>query len=150
MPKLTSFDELRAMRNMLLADRDQRRVRVTICAGTACGASGSNSTARAVRAHLLRHGLANQVALQVTGCHGFCEMGPFLCLEPQHRVGAELVDRNHHAERLAPGDTLVSLHYALDFALKQSAGAANWPDRCRGDPSPHRDKSTTTRPRRTG
>lgn len=83
MPKLTSFDELRAMRNMLLADRDQRRVRVTICAGTACGASGSNSTARAVRAHLLRHGLANQVALQVTGCHGFCEMGPFLCLEPQ-------------------------------------------------------------------
>lgn len=90
MPRLLSFDELRAMRDMLLADRDQRPIRVTICAGTACGASGSNATARAVRAHLLRNGLAERVALQVTGCHGFCEMGPFLCVEPQQAFYAQV------------------------------------------------------------
>jgi len=78
------------MRDMLLADRDQRPIRVTICAGTACGASGSNATARAVRAHLLRNGLAERVALQVTGCHGFCEMGPFLCVEPQQAFYAQV------------------------------------------------------------
>lgn len=83
MPRLSSLDELRALRKMLLADQDQRKIRITICAGTACGASGAGDTVRAVKAHLLDRGLAGQVALRITGCHGFCEMGPFVCIEPQ-------------------------------------------------------------------
>lgn len=75
---------------MLLADRDQRKIRIKICAGTACGASGANETALAVKRYLLQRGLAKQVAFQVTGCQGFCEMGPFVCVEPQQAFYAQV------------------------------------------------------------
>ncbi len=83
MPKLSSCEELRTLRSMLLADGDQRKVRITICAGTACGASGSNHTAAAAKGYILRSGLADRISLRITGCHGFCEMGPFILAEPQ-------------------------------------------------------------------
>lgn len=90
MPRLSSFEDLRALRSMLLADCDRRKIRITICAGTACGASGADDTAQAVKSYLLQNGLVNQVALQLTGCHGFCEMGPFVCVEPQQAFYAQV------------------------------------------------------------
>jgi NADH-quinone oxidoreductase subunit F len=83
MPRLSSLEELRVLRSMLLADRDQRGLRITICAGTACGASGSNDTTRAVKGYIVQKGLTDKISLQITGCHGFCEMGPFILTEPQ-------------------------------------------------------------------
>jgi len=36
-----------------------------------------------VKRYIIEKGLVGKVALRVTGCHGFCEMGPFILTEPQ-------------------------------------------------------------------
>jgi NADH-quinone oxidoreductase subunit F len=68
---------------MLVDDRDARKLRFCICAGTACQASGSNDIIRVVKKTIIEQGLVDRLSLQITGCHGFCEMGPFILIEPQ-------------------------------------------------------------------
>ncbi len=50
-----------------------------------------------MQGYLLQHGLVDRVALHATGCHGFCEMGPFLLVEPQQTFYAQ-VKVGHVAE----------------------------------------------------
>ena len=97
MPRLNSTRQLRHLRNMLQSDRDRRSLHLTICAGTACRASGSAILLQAVQGYLLQHGLVDRIALHATGCHGFCEMGPFLLVEPQQTFYAQ-VRTEHVAE----------------------------------------------------
>ena len=83
MPRLSSCQELRELRSVLSADQDDSRPRIVICGGTACRASGSGDVILAAQRHILKNGLLDRVGLRVTGCHGFCEMGPFILTEPQ-------------------------------------------------------------------
>ena len=54
-----------------------------ICAGTACHASGRPAVTAAFREQLADKGLADTVRVVETGCHGFCEQGPIVLLQPQ-------------------------------------------------------------------
>lgn len=92
MKRLSSCAELRQLRDLLLANRDPDALRVVICNGTACQASGSMDIVRAAQGHLVRNGLAGKVSLRTTGCHGFCEMGlgPYLAIEPLQVFYAQL------------------------------------------------------------
>ncbi len=83
MPRLSSKDALRHLRELLLSDRDTHRLRIAICAGTACRASGACAVIQAVKAYIIQHNLQGRVAIQTSGCHGFCEMGPFMLTVPQ-------------------------------------------------------------------
>jgi NADH:ubiquinone oxidoreductase subunit F (NADH-binding)/(2Fe-2S) ferredoxin/NAD-dependent dihydropyrimidine dehydrogenase PreA subunit len=62
---------------------DDARTEIRICAGTACHASGRVALKKAVDAALEERGLAGQVAVIETGCHGFCEQGPIMVLRPR-------------------------------------------------------------------
>jgi NADH-quinone oxidoreductase subunit F/NADP-reducing hydrogenase subunit HndC len=66
---------------------------IMVCCGTGCTASGSRQVAEAFERELDRFGLAKSVELVITGCHGFCEMGPLVIVYPQDifyvRVTAE-------------------------------------------------------------
>jgi NADH-quinone oxidoreductase subunit F len=53
-----------------------------VCGGTGCQASRSQTVIDAVRDELSRQGLDTKVRLCVTGCHGFCEQGPVIIIEP--------------------------------------------------------------------
>ena len=55
---------------------------IRICAGTACHASGRAEITKAVREEIEKRGLAGQVTILETGCHGFCELGPILVVDP--------------------------------------------------------------------
>jgi len=84
---------------------------ILICAGTGCVSSGSRSVTDALRAELAAQGLDQQIEITVTGCHGFCEQGPIVIMEPEktfycqvkpedigdivegHLVKGEVVDR---------------------------------------------------------
>ncbi len=90
MPRLSSVDELRELRGMILGDVDQSKSRIVVCAGTACQASGSNDLLRVAKKHIMEQGLIDKVALRITGCHGFCEMGPFILTEPQNAFYAKV------------------------------------------------------------
>jgi len=81
--RLSSIDELRELRSVLFDAIDKNKPCIVVCAGTACQASGSNGVIRVVKRHIIEKGLVGKLALRVTGCHGFCEMGPFILTEPQ-------------------------------------------------------------------
>ena len=83
MLRLSSIDELRKLRSVLFDAIDDDQPRVVVCAGTACQASGSNDIIRVIKRHIIEKGLVGKVAIRITGCHGFCEMGPFILTEPQ-------------------------------------------------------------------
>jgi len=83
MPRIGTIDELEQLRQSIRERAERPGPRITVCAGTACQASGANDVQRIVKRHLIEHDLVDQVALRITGCHGFCEMGPFVVADPQ-------------------------------------------------------------------
>ena len=56
---------------------------LVICAGTACQASGANRIQREIKREIIKRDLVERLNLRITGCHGFCEMGPSILTEPQ-------------------------------------------------------------------
>lgn len=82
MSKLNNISDLNAMRKRLRSRRDSIRTVITICGGTGCQASQSQVVIDAVKKELKKQKLGRKVVVRVTGCHGFCEQGPIMVLEP--------------------------------------------------------------------
>ncbi len=82
MGKLNNISDLNAMRKRLRSRRDSIRTVITICGGTGCQASRSQDVIDAVKKELKKQKLGRKVVVRVTGCHGFCEQGPIMVLEP--------------------------------------------------------------------
>lgn len=55
---------------------------VFICHGTACVSSGSPKIREALDAEIERLELDN-IEVKITGCHGFCQRGPIVIVEPE-------------------------------------------------------------------
>jgi NADH-quinone oxidoreductase subunit F len=81
--RLNSINELKELRRVLFDASDENKPRIVICAGTACQASGSNDIIRVTKRYIIEKRLVGKMSLRITGCHGFCEMGPFILTEPQ-------------------------------------------------------------------
>ena len=86
MPKLKNLEDLQEFRESLLAQREKVITVVTICGGTGCRASRSMKVVEALRAELAAKKLAKSVQLRVTGCHGFCEQGPIIVIDPANTL----------------------------------------------------------------
>jgi len=56
--------------------------RVLVCQGTGCASSGSVEIRRALEREVDQAGLHN-VEVDFTGCHGFCQQGPIVVVEPE-------------------------------------------------------------------
>ncbi len=63
---------------------------LVLCAGTGGQASGSNDIMRVIKRHIIEHDLHDKIALRITGCLGFCEMDPFIIVEPGNNVYPKL------------------------------------------------------------
>ncbi|HEY3354996.1 MAG TPA: NADH-quinone oxidoreductase subunit NuoF [Polyangia bacterium] len=81
--RLTSPAELEQLRQGLAAGREPQRPGVAICAGTGCLACGASEVIAAFAAAIDKEGLTGEVQLRSTGCHGFCEKGPIVVVEPE-------------------------------------------------------------------
>jgi NADH-quinone oxidoreductase subunit F len=88
MSALSSLRELSAYRHGVIVERQQRPERPTlvVCAGTGGQASGSNDIIRVIKRHILQNGLSERIRLRITGCQGFCEMDPFIVVEPGQQL----------------------------------------------------------------
>ena len=82
MSSLNSFRELEHLRERLQKQRQNITTTVMVCGGTGCQTSGSQAVISAIRDELSRQRLGLSVRLCVTGCHGFCEQGPVIIIEP--------------------------------------------------------------------
>jgi NADH:ubiquinone oxidoreductase subunit F (NADH-binding)/(2Fe-2S) ferredoxin/NAD-dependent dihydropyrimidine dehydrogenase PreA subunit len=82
MTRLNSYRELEHLRQRLREQRQNITTTVMVCGGTGCRTSNSQAVIDAVRDELSSQGLDDSVRLCVTGCHGFCEQGPVIIIEP--------------------------------------------------------------------
>ncbi|GBF34561.1 NAD-reducing hydrogenase subunit HoxF [Desulfocucumis palustris] len=87
---------------------------VLICAGTGCVSSGSPKLRKKLEEELAANGLADKVTITTTGCHGFCEQGPLMIVEP-HKTFYTRVTEDDVAEIVASdlvkGETVERLLY---------------------------------------
>jgi NADH-quinone oxidoreductase subunit F len=76
----TKLDEIRAE---ILEARKEQKTCVTICGGTGCHAYGCLKVAQAFVEEVKRQNLEDSVDVRTTGCHGFCERGPIVVIQPE-------------------------------------------------------------------
>jgi len=79
--RMNTPSNLEARRKAIVASRDTNRTCVTVCGGTGCRVYGSEKVIDALRAEITRNGIEADV--RMTGCHGFCEQGPVVVIQPQ-------------------------------------------------------------------
>ena len=66
------------------------RSHVLVCGGTGCASSGSGEVLDAFKKHIEEKGLANEVAVVQTGCHGLCALGPIVVIYPEATYYAQV------------------------------------------------------------
>ena len=92
MDRLTSVEEFKSFRQRILKEKElsDGQPTLVICAGTGGQASGSNDIMRVIKRQILERNLQDKLALRITGCQGFCEMDPFILVEPGHNLYPKL------------------------------------------------------------
>ncbi len=91
---LKSREELKSYRDLAKKAYDAQVKKIVVCAGTGCVASGSIAIHDKLKSLMEEKGLpvsvelmkdphGEEIGLKKSGCHGFCEMGPLLRIEPQ-------------------------------------------------------------------
>mgnify|MGYP004600624095 FL=1 len=94
MNKLNSRDDLTALREVCRKAFDAEKKKILVCGGTGCVAGGSLNIFDRLRSLLEAKGISadveladepheGSVGMKKSGCHGFCEMGPLVRIEPQ-------------------------------------------------------------------
>jgi len=84
MTKINTIKDLKALRKRLLKERKKIRATLVLCGGTGCQASRCQDVIDAVKNELAEQGLKKSVCVRTTGCHGFCEQGPLMVIEPDN------------------------------------------------------------------
>jgi (2Fe-2S) ferredoxin len=54
-----------------------------VCQGTGCESSSSNKIRERLLKSIQENNLADEINVKPTGCHGFCQKGPIVVIEPE-------------------------------------------------------------------
>ena len=79
--KLKNQKDLDKIRSIYADSLKHETKKILVCAGTGCVSSGSLDIFD--RLTLEKEEEGNHIGLKKSGCHGFCEMGPLVRIEPQ-------------------------------------------------------------------
>src|SRR3989304_6194589 len=71
----TTLDELKTKKT------SQRTI--LICRATGCQSQKSDRLQRALEQEVAQLGLGERAEVKFTGCHGFCQQGPIVIIEPE-------------------------------------------------------------------
>ena len=82
MKRLSTVEEFKDFRRIILEEVKEEKPCIVISAGTCGQASGANDIIRIVKRCILDKKLQGRISLRITGCQGFCEMNPFIVVEP--------------------------------------------------------------------
>jgi NADH-quinone oxidoreductase subunit F len=83
MSKQMNIEKLNEIRREILAARKKPRTTITICGGTGCHAYGCVKVATAFKKEIKKQDRHDSVEVRTTGCHGFCERGPIVVIQPE-------------------------------------------------------------------
>ena len=82
MQKIRTISDLEDIRESILQDKDSEKTIIRLCLSTGCRAQKSLKVYEALENEIKKYGLQNKIEIKKTGCHGFCEMGPIMVIEP--------------------------------------------------------------------
>jgi NADH-quinone oxidoreductase subunit F len=124
MEKIKTPKELEKLRQEILAGHKKDAIEVTVCGGTGCLSNGSEQVAAAISEEMKKQGLNGKAVLKKTGCHGFCERGPLVTINPMD-IFYQRVAENDAAdivsETLIKGKTVERLLYVDPASQKKIA-----------------------------
>ena len=83
MGKIRSRADLESIKQTALAENHSGKIIIRAC-NTGCKARKSFNVINALEDRVAEGGLQDRVIIRKTGCHGFCEMGPILVIEPDN------------------------------------------------------------------
>jgi NADH-quinone oxidoreductase subunit F len=85
MMRIDSSQALDKKREEIIAVQKKIKNKVLICGGTGCIAAGAEDVVEEFKKQLADHKIDAEVEFKIktTGCHGFCEHGPLVSLEPR-------------------------------------------------------------------
>ncbi|HEY5168310.1 MAG TPA: NADH-quinone oxidoreductase subunit NuoF [Thermoleophilia bacterium] len=66
-----------------LATGGENTVKIRVCAGSTCNATGRAAVSDALTKELAKRGLSDKVQVVLTGCHGLCQEGPIAVVHPK-------------------------------------------------------------------
>ena len=122
MLKVENREELKKLRSRLHAERKNGQKKlISLCSGSGCGAYGTAKVHQALVEELAKRNLQNEVAVKLTGCHGFCEKGPIMVIHPEGIFYPQLKQENISAiveETIVKGEIVKSLIFK-DPALRK-------------------------------
>ncbi len=84
MTRITDISGLEALREKILDNRIKDKTILRTCISTGCKAQKSLKVVEALKAAIREKGMEEKVEIKKTGCHGFCEMGPIMVVEPEN------------------------------------------------------------------
>ena len=80
--KLLKIEELVSIKERVAKQQEKYRLRVMLCGGTGCRASGSLELKATLIEQLEKFGLTDEIQIVETGCNGFCAKGPVMTIMP--------------------------------------------------------------------
>lgn len=89
--RIENVEQLKQLETVYKSALDHQQKKVLVCGGTGCVAGGSIEIYERIKALVMEKGLYASVELhdekqgigvKRSGCHGFCEMGPLVRIEP--------------------------------------------------------------------
>ncbi|MFZ5809077.1 MAG: NADH-ubiquinone oxidoreductase-F iron-sulfur binding region domain-containing protein [Chloroflexota bacterium] len=81
MPRLNSVEDLINWRTQIIDKEDTDEVSISVCCGTGCSSVGANELVGELKSAASARG--NGIKIRSTGCHGFCERGPLVVINPE-------------------------------------------------------------------
>jgi NADH:ubiquinone oxidoreductase subunit F (NADH-binding)/(2Fe-2S) ferredoxin len=122
MLKVENREELKKLRSSLQAERKNGQKKlISLCSGSGCGAYGTAKVHQVLVEELAKRNMQNEVAVKLTGCHGFCEKGPIMVIHPEGIFYPQLKQENIPAiveETIVKGEIVKSLIFK-DPSLKK-------------------------------
>lgn len=128
---LHNREELQALRKETAEKLQSQKLRILICAGTGCIAGGSKKiydrmkelAASNEKVSVVFDGEVPHPEIKKSGCHGFCEMGPLMRIEPLGilyiKVKPEDCDEIYE-KTVCQGEAIERLLYHRDGKVYQS------------------------------
>jgi len=83
MKKIKTPAELKSLRKSIADKVDTNKVNILICKSTGCSAFGADSIIEEFKNEIRKKGLGKKIEVKITGCHGFCERGPIVVIQPK-------------------------------------------------------------------
>jgi len=124
--KVKSVQGLHRLAEHFKKENSRYKKIVTLCTGTGCCASRCLEVGAMLKKELERLRLDKDVKIRTTGCHGFCEQGPLMVIEPGNifychvttedvrGIVRDTLEKNKVIERLLYLDTVTDTRITHD------------------------------------